>query len=226
MVTGAKTSRAFKSPHHSALPTRKSPTQTHPDRKNSAAHWNWARYYHAELGRFISRDPIGYVDGMNFYRAYFVAGDVDPDGTNLHESVCLPLCGIGGLLGGQKAQTQAEDLTWKHFHQSGNGGPSDAFRHCIWSCLMVKSFFVNRLCAECIGNAHEAGNLQKDSSPLSLQLIEMDLRNNTIGRCIGADCWTVDCCVYGCWDAMYGCSRCGELTVVEGTKPDIPGPVR
>jgi RHS repeat-associated protein len=88
MVTGAKNSRAIKSPHHSALPTRKSPTQTHPDRKNSAAHWNWARYYHAELGRFISRDPIGYVDGMNLYRAYFVPGTVDPNGTHTREE-CL-----------------------------------------------------------------------------------------------------------------------------------------
>ncbi len=40
-----------------------------------------ARYYHAELGRFISRDPLGYVDGMSLYRAYFVPSFVDPKGT-------------------------------------------------------------------------------------------------------------------------------------------------
>ena len=39
-----------------------------------------ARYYHADLGRFISRDPIGYVDGMSLYRAYFVPLLVDPLG--------------------------------------------------------------------------------------------------------------------------------------------------
>ncbi len=39
-----------------------------------------ARYYHAELGRFLSRDPAGYVDGMSLYRAYFVAGGTDPSG--------------------------------------------------------------------------------------------------------------------------------------------------
>ena len=38
------------------------------------------RYYHAELGRFLSRDPAGYVDGMSLYRGYFVPGDVDPTG--------------------------------------------------------------------------------------------------------------------------------------------------
>jgi RHS repeat-associated protein len=39
-----------------------------------------ARYYHAELGRFLSRDPSRYVDGMSLYRAYFVPGMVDPNG--------------------------------------------------------------------------------------------------------------------------------------------------
>ena len=39
-----------------------------------------ARYYHPTLGRFISRDPIGYADGYNLYRAYFVPGGLDPWG--------------------------------------------------------------------------------------------------------------------------------------------------
>ncbi|TVR45715.1 MAG: RHS repeat-associated core domain-containing protein [Planctomycetota bacterium] len=40
-----------------------------------------ARYFDAELGRFISRDPLGYVDGMSMYRGYFVPGGMDPSGT-------------------------------------------------------------------------------------------------------------------------------------------------
>ena len=39
-----------------------------------------ARYCHARLGRFISRDPLGYVDGMSLYRSYFVPNGVDPSG--------------------------------------------------------------------------------------------------------------------------------------------------
>ena len=39
-----------------------------------------ARYYSPQLGQFISRDPLGYVDGMSQYRAYFVPGGVDPWG--------------------------------------------------------------------------------------------------------------------------------------------------
>ena len=40
-----------------------------------------ARYYSAELGRFIGRDPLGYVDGMSMYRGYFAVNGVDPSGT-------------------------------------------------------------------------------------------------------------------------------------------------
>jgi RHS repeat-associated protein len=39
-----------------------------------------ARYYSPVLGRFISRDPLGYVDGMNLYAAYFVPNSTDPHG--------------------------------------------------------------------------------------------------------------------------------------------------
>jgi len=38
-------------------------------------------YYHAELGRFISRDPIGYTGGINRYAMYSVIGGTDPFGT-------------------------------------------------------------------------------------------------------------------------------------------------
>ena len=44
-----------------------------------------ARNYSAQLGRFISRDPLGFVDGMSLYRAYFVPGGFDPFG--LQDSV-------------------------------------------------------------------------------------------------------------------------------------------
>ena len=39
-----------------------------------------ARYYSPQLGQFISRDPLGYVDGMSQYRGNFVPGGVDPGG--------------------------------------------------------------------------------------------------------------------------------------------------
>jgi RHS repeat-associated protein len=42
------------------------------------------RMYHATLGRWVQRDPIGYVDGMNLHAAYFAArGLTDPLGTTV-----------------------------------------------------------------------------------------------------------------------------------------------
>jgi RHS repeat-associated protein len=43
-----------------------------------------ARMYDASLGRFCSRDPIGYVDGYCLYRAYWGLRGLDPFGTHLH----------------------------------------------------------------------------------------------------------------------------------------------
>ena len=41
-----------------------------------------ARYFSDELGRFISRDPLGYVDGMSLYGGYFAEDfGLDPSGT-------------------------------------------------------------------------------------------------------------------------------------------------
>ena len=37
------------------------------------------REYHPTLGRFMQRDPLGYVDGMSLYAGYFAMwGGVDP----------------------------------------------------------------------------------------------------------------------------------------------------
>jgi RHS repeat-associated protein len=39
-----------------------------------------ARYYDPELGRFVGRDPLKYVDGYSMYRAYFTPNLLDPSG--------------------------------------------------------------------------------------------------------------------------------------------------
>lgn len=41
------------------------------------------RMYSGKDGRFVSRDPMGYVDGASLYGAYFVPSLVDPSGTEL-----------------------------------------------------------------------------------------------------------------------------------------------
>ena len=45
-------------------------------------HYFRARYYDQEQGRFISRDPLGYIDGMGLYNGYFAENHaLDPFGT-------------------------------------------------------------------------------------------------------------------------------------------------
>ena len=39
-----------------------------------------ARYFDHSLGRFIGRDPAGYVDGMGLYGAYYIPNFLDPSG--------------------------------------------------------------------------------------------------------------------------------------------------
>ena len=48
-----------------------------------------ARYYDARsLARFISKDPLGYTDGMNLFAAYFVPNAVDPFGLKISKCNC------------------------------------------------------------------------------------------------------------------------------------------
>jgi len=49
------------------------------DKESSLFHFR-ARYYSPELGRFLSRDPVGFTSGYNLYAAYFTLNDLDPTG--------------------------------------------------------------------------------------------------------------------------------------------------
>ena len=53
-----------------------------------------ARYFSDELGRFVSRDPLSYVDGFGLYGAYFAAGfGLDATGTTaMNAKECIKRC--------------------------------------------------------------------------------------------------------------------------------------
>jgi len=46
-----------------------------------------ARMYSAGLGRFSSRDPYGYIDGLNLYEGYFAPNLLDPSGLECCETL-------------------------------------------------------------------------------------------------------------------------------------------
>jgi len=63
-----------------------------------------ARYYSGTLGRFIGRDPLGYVDGLGLYSAYYIPYALDPYGleseTETYGFVAIAdrtVSGTGGL---------------------------------------------------------------------------------------------------------------------------------
>lgn len=61
-------------------------------------------------------------------------------------------------------------------------GPQDAFRHCLWSCLMAKEIGVEN--AKIVGDLHE---ICRDTSyKNSAESTQMDLKNNEVGRGYGA----------------------------------------
>ena len=49
------------------------------DGESGFAHYRH-RFYHPDLGRFVTRDPAEYIGGRSLYRAYFVPASVDPLG--------------------------------------------------------------------------------------------------------------------------------------------------
>ena len=80
VVTTLKNSRPLKWTWSGTRFTRQKPWSKRFENQKRSLRYKRARYYSAQLGRFISRDPLGFVDGMNRYRAYFVPGGVDPIG--------------------------------------------------------------------------------------------------------------------------------------------------
>ena len=86
-----------------------------------------ARYFSNELGRFISRDPLGYVDGMSLYGAYFAQWQgLDPSGKLYFWQVCrcLKAFTIDGVAKG--AVNMAKD-TWDGM-VSALGSPKQAIK--------------------------------------------------------------------------------------------------
>ena len=80
MVTTPNFSRPLKWTWSGTRFTRQTPRSKRFENQEPSLRDKRARFYAAQLGRFISRDPLGFVDGFSLYRAYFVPVGVDPWG--------------------------------------------------------------------------------------------------------------------------------------------------
>ncbi|MFN3409353.1 MAG: RHS repeat domain-containing protein, partial [Limisphaerales bacterium] len=155
------------------------------------------------LGRFLQVDPIRELGGWNFYSFVFnaPANRMDPTGLigpvpfNWSPPQPQGPCPCGeavaqvlavGLLDPWTAWRLAQEaqLAATASNLPGiEGGPADAFRHCLWSCRMAQE--IGRERAKAVGDIHERCGRNRPAAEA------MDLANNAIGIGLGtpgADC--------------------------------------
>jgi RHS repeat-associated protein len=162
-----------------------------------------ARYYEPERGRFLSEDPLRFVAGLNFYN--YVAANpvrfVDPAGLDAKEfwndikNVGITNTWTAYQLAEQSLQQAAQWARDHGFPQSSmHNGSGDAFRHCLWSCLMAQQIGIAN--AQLIADEHErTGNRGKPPQPPAEE--QMDQANNAVGR----NCASKGNCYEGCTNA-------------------------
>ena len=110
-----------------------------------------ARMYDAGLGRFCSRDPIAYWDGLNAYSSYFVLSKLDPSGL-VYEITTHTNCAGFALSDGDSLQMDNNDSILSMANEKGWGctmsvSASDCRQHCedqgFASCAMGYAY-INR----------------------------------------------------------------------------------
>ncbi len=148
-------------------------------------------FYDPTTQRFLSEDPIGFDSGdFNFYR--YVGNNsvnkIDPSGLDWLEKIS-DLWDAGGYdsyRAGYPLREQAENAAINFLKKynlpktSIHNGFADAYRHCVWSCLMTSEFGAED--AKEIGDNHEAAGNRR-GQPKAEE--EMDKWNNQIGRKCG-----------------------------------------
>jgi RHS repeat-associated protein len=141
-----------------------------------------ARYYDAQMQRFISVDPIELESqDFNWYR--YVGNSpvnlVDPYGLDWLENLSdLWDAGLYDSWKAKKAAEKAFELARKSKLPGVHNGKQDAFRHCVWSCLMAQS--IPKEDAKEIGDNHESAGDRVHNQPACEK--SMDLHNNKVGR--------------------------------------------
>jgi RHS repeat-associated protein len=151
------------------------------------------RAYSSHFGKWINRDPIYEQGGINLY-AYVQNDPVtekDSQGLNpvgfaiegWNDAWTIgnanSLLGLGLSIGASK---NAEGSGFP----GPNNGPQDAYRHCLWSCMMAG--YMGPWAAKVAGDNHEGDN---DIGATRNAANAMDAANNAAGRAAaagGGDC--------------------------------------
>jgi RHS repeat-associated protein len=135
-----------------------------------------ARYYDANVSRFLSEDPAGFADGPNRYT--YVrnqpANRIDPTGrqSKAEKEYCGDFRNWGNCSSGATCALAASILKWG----DKDGSSDNAEKHCLWACCLARA--EGALAAYAITAAHERGQ----SDPCKVQ---MDMTNNAAGIALG-----------------------------------------
>jgi RHS repeat-associated protein len=167
-----------------------------------------ARDYDAFTGRWTAKDPIGFGGGDASLYAY-AEGDpinrLDPDGRDLQEAweASLAVGPYDAYQAGTTDRSAAETAAQQSGLPGPHNGPQDAFRHCVWSCLMTQRLGPEG--AKAIGDIHEAAGTRQ-GQPRNEDL--MDTLNNAVGRQCGQQ-QDKKPCSQRCMDAYNSCRLFG-----------------
>lgn len=77
------------------------------------------RYFSPEMGRWISRDPAGYVDGYLLYNGYFVPNANDPEGKFIWGMVAAGVISAGFDAAYQYYTNPGHEIDWVRVGMSG-----------------------------------------------------------------------------------------------------------
>ena len=149
-----------------------------------------ARYYSPTHQRFVSSDPIGLSVGLNIYSYVYniPLRWTDPNGLDAQEVIDdIINVGLAETIVGNAIASQAISDARKSGLPGARNGVQDAYRHCLWSCLMAKAMGYEN--AQIIGDNHESAS-KRNGQPSDEE--SMNRSNNQQGRMCGvknnADC--------------------------------------
>ena len=191
------------------------------------------RHYSPRLGRWLERDPAGYVDGINLYQYALtnptarrdpsgrisITPGLNPEERAVVETLWWPT---------RYCLWRAKEYALKVSKElgGGDGNKADAVRHCVFSCSMAhcQSGDKGIDLAKRLGDAHEYGSkLPGGWNDQSRRL--MDLHNNAWGRRIAQfykdQIKDGGCVSYNCKEDCLKAYNAGVLMDLEKMSPVI-----
>ncbi|WOO42197.1 DUF6973 domain-containing protein [Rubellicoccus peritrichatus] len=147
----------------------------------------WFRAYDPGLGRWLSRDPLGFVDGPNIYA--YVGNNpirfIDPFGLSrrMPEGKCKARNKIPSYwdyFRGWRSANYATETAARRFSSiNQHNTRADAFRHALWTADMTRIMGPERASRIADGHENTINNHPREKS--------MDLHNNDVGRQIAEE---------------------------------------